>query len=179
MIGLCALPARAQDKVRHVAVELLGAQSAVGINYDSRFKGNDAWGYRVGLGFGFSRHSGFFGDSEEINGVGAPIEINYLLGRKNSKLELGLGANLGVYHIKESFNMYYAPSEQYPQGQVLKVKDTRTSFGYYIFGNVGYRYQRPKGFVFRIGLSPSFNFGDKYGIKKIVFFPYIGAGWSF
>ncbi len=44
----------AQEQVRHIAVELLGAQNAVGINYDSRFKGNSGLGYRVGIGFGWS-----------------------------------------------------------------------------------------------------------------------------
>ena len=44
---------------------------------------------------------------------------------------------------------------------------------------LGYRYQRPNGFMFRVGVSPSFNFGDKYGLKKAAFFPYIGLGWSF
>lgn len=33
--------------------------------------------------------------------------------------------------------------------------------------------------VCRVGVSPSFNFGDKYGLSKAAFFPYIGLGWSF
>lgn len=52
-------------------------------------------------------------------------------------------------------------------------------FGYFLFGNIGYRYQRTNGFMFRVGLSPSFNFGDKHGIIKSAFYPYIGLGWSF
>lgn len=43
----------------------------------------------------------------------------------------------------------------------------------------GYRYQRNSGFMFRVGVSPSFNFGDKYGLKKSAFYPYVGLGWSF
>ena len=39
--------------------------------------------------------------------------------------------------------------------------------------------QRPNGFMFRVGVSPSFNFGDKYGLNKAAFFPYIGFGWLF
>ena len=49
----------------------------------------------------------------------------------------------------------------------------------FFFGDIGYRYQRPNGFMFRVGVSPSFNFGDKYGLNKAAFFPYIGFGWSF
>ncbi len=55
-----ALNVAAQEKVRHVSVELLGAQNAVGINYDSRFKGNSGLGYRVGIGYGYGDNSGFF-----------------------------------------------------------------------------------------------------------------------
>lgn len=33
--------------------------------------------------------------------------------------------------------------------------------------------------MFRVGLSPSFNFGDKHGLSKSAFYPYIGLGWSF
>ena len=56
---------------------------------------------------------------------------------------------------------------------------SKTQFSYFFFGDIGYRYQRPYGFMFRVGVSPSFNFGDKYGLKKVAFFPYIGLGWSF
>ena len=56
---------------------------------------------------------------------------------------------------------------------------SKTQFGYFFFGDIGYRYQRPNGFMFRVGVSPSFNFGDKYGLKKAAFFPYIDLGWSF
>lgn len=40
---LMAFAAQAQEKVRSVSLEVFGAQNTVGINYDSRFKGNDGW----------------------------------------------------------------------------------------------------------------------------------------
>lgn len=46
----CCSLVLAQEKTRSLSVELLGAQNMVGINYDSRFKGNSGWGYRVGIG---------------------------------------------------------------------------------------------------------------------------------
>ena len=52
-------------------------------------------------------------------------------------------------------------------------------FAYFIFGNVGYRYQRPSGFVARVGLTPSFNFGGENGFDRPFFYPYVGLGWSF
>ena len=167
----------AQAKVRSVSAELLGAQNIVGINYDSRFKGNNGLGYRVGIGFGYADNSGLF--DQNIKGVGVPIELNYLLGKKNHKLELGLGASLGVYHVKETTWYYYQPVPPETEGHDEQYTSTSNRFGYFMFGDIGYRYQRDNGFMFRVGVSPSFNFGDKYGLKKSAFYPYIGLGWSF
>ena len=101
LFALCCFSAvMAQQKTRNLSVELLGAQNIVGINYDSRFKGNSGLGYRVGIGYGYGNTSGLF--DQKINGVGVPLELNYLLGKKNSKLELGFGASLGVYQVKET-----------------------------------------------------------------------------
>lgn len=36
----CCSLVLAQEKTRSLSVELLGAQNMVGVNYDSRFKGN-------------------------------------------------------------------------------------------------------------------------------------------
>ena len=92
------------QKTRHISVEILGAQNTVGINYDSRFKGTYGLGYRVGIGYGYGRNSGWF--DESIKGVGVPLELNYLLGKKNSKLELGFGASLGIYRVKGEVAYY-------------------------------------------------------------------------
>ena len=101
LFALCYFSAvMAQQKTRNLSVELLGAQNVVGVNYDSRFDGNSGLGYRVGIGYGYGNNSGLF--DQKINGVGVPLELNYLLGKKNSKLELGFGASLGVYQVKET-----------------------------------------------------------------------------
>lgn len=167
----------AQKRVQSLSVELLGAQNMAGINYDSRLKGNSGFGYRVGIGFGYGDNSGLF--DQDIKGAGVPIELNYLLGKKNHKLELGLGASLGIYHVKESTWYYYQPVPPETEGHDEQYTSTSNLFGYFIFGDIGYRYQRDNGFMFRVGVSPSLNFGDKYGLKKSVFYPYIGLGWSF
>ena len=102
LFALCYFSAvMAQQKTRNLSVELLGAQNIVGVNYDSRFDGNSGLGYRVGIGYGYGNNSGLF--DQKINGVGVPLELNYLLGKKNSKLELGFGASLGVYQVKETY----------------------------------------------------------------------------
>ena len=51
----------------------------------------------------------------------------------------------------------------------------RVGIGYGYGDNSGLFDQKING----VGVSPSFNFGDKYGLKKAAFFPYIGLGWSF
>ena len=167
----------AQDKVRNVSVELLGAQNMVGVNYDSRLKGNSGLGYRIGIGFGYGNNSGLF--DQNIKGVGVPVELNYLLGKKHQKLEVGFGASLGVYHTKETMWYYYEPVPPETDGHVESYPTTSNNFGYFMFGDIGYRYQRDNGLMFRAGVSPSFNFGDKYGLSKSAFYPYVGFGLSF
>lgn len=167
----------AQERVQSISVELLGAQNTVGINYDSRIKGNSGLGYRMGIGFGYGDNSDWF--DQKIKGMGVPIELNYLLGKKNHKLEVGFGASLGIYHVKETTWYYYQPVPPEAEGHDEQYTSTSNRLGYFMFGDIGYRYQRKNGFMFRIGVSPSFNFGDKYGLKKSAFYPYIGLGWSF
>ena len=184
LFALCCFSAvmAQQQKTRSLSIEVLGAQNVVGINYDSRFNGNSGFGYRVGIGYGYGNNSGLF--DQKINGVGVPLELNYLLGKKNRKLELGFGASLGVYQVRENTGYFigWYPGEENTDetvGEIDSYTSSNTQFGYFLFGNIGYRYQRPNGFMFRVGVSPSFNFGDKYGLKKAAFFPYIGLGWSF
>lgn len=167
----------AQKKVRSVSLELLGAQNLAGINYDSRFKGNSGLGYRVGIGFGYGNSSYWI--NQDIKGVGVPIELNYLLGKRHHKLEVGFGTSMGLYHVKETVWLYYQPTTPEDEGHEEKITTSDNRFGYFMFGDIGYRYQRDNGFMFRVGFSPSFNFGDKYGLHKTTFFPYIGLGWSF
>lgn len=167
----------AQKKVQSISVELLGAQNMVGVNFDSRLKGNAGLGYRVGIGFGYGNNSGLF--NQEIKGVGVPVELNCLLGKKHHKLEVGFGASLGMYHVKETAWYYYQPVPPETEGREEPYVSTSNRFGYFMFGDIGYRYQRDNGFMFRVGVSPSFNFDDKYGLMKSVIYPYIGLGWSF
>ena len=100
------------------------------------------------------------------------------MGKKKHKLEIGFGASLGVYHVKETTWYYYQPVPPETEGHDEPYTSTSNLFGYFMFGDIGYRYQRDNGFMFRVGISPSFNFGDKYGLNKSAFYPYIGFGWS-
>ena len=115
----CCSLVLAQEKTRSLSVELLGAQNVVGVNYDSRFKGNSGWGYRVGIGYGYGDNSSWI--DQKISGVGVPLELNYLLGEKKSKLEVGFGASLGVYHVKETSWFYSQPVPPETEGEPFRL----------------------------------------------------------
>lgn len=97
MMLLTVTSMMAQQKVKNISVELFGAQNTIGINYDSRLKGNSGLGYRIGIGFGYADNFNLF--DENIKGVGMPLEMNYLLGNIHNKLEIGIGTSLGFYHV--------------------------------------------------------------------------------
>lgn len=154
-----------------IYVELLGASNMVGIAYDARLKLGSSFGYRVGASYAYGSNSSIFSGSSSIRGFSVPLEVNYLLGRRKSKLEIGLGLSIGIYNEKSS----WWEVDSYTEHEL-----SETKFGYYLFANIGYRYQGHRGFMFRTGLSPSFNFNDKHGLSKTPrFYPYISFGYAF
>lgn len=146
--------------------ELLGGSNGIGISFDSRFKPAGKWGYRVGVGYAFGRsRNSFFDISTSFDGICIPLELNYLTGTRNHHFEVGGGVNVGEYWSK------------YRMGNESVSSST---WGYYYYGNIGYRYQRPKGFFFRGGISLGADFGDKHGlIGGVTLTPYLGFGLSF
>ncbi|HEY4798036.1 MAG TPA: hypothetical protein VII99_03065 [Bacteroidia bacterium] len=77
--------------------------------------------------------------------LGAQGSYNFLFGKKNHHLELGLGLNV----LLDSYNLVSAA------GQNEHFKDVYS----YFTPKVGYRYQRPKGGVFfRVTLTPEVAF---------------------
>ena len=140
---------------KNIYVEFLGSSNLIGVSFDSRFTPISPWGYRLGVSY-FQGGDSFIKASNSNRGLFFPIEVNFLTSGNKHKLELGLGSNLGIYFT------------------------SNTTFGYYFFSNIGYRYISTKGFLFRIGLSPSFSFNDKHGVTKEPFiYPYISFGYSF
>lgn len=176
-----AMAQQDESTQKSLYAELLGASNLIGVNYDSRFKPNSPWGYRVGLGYTYSKNYNMFSGSNSLKGVDVPLEANYLLGKKRSKLELGLGLNLGYY--TEKYDVWTLKKVSEEDGIPYYTteyagEDSHSTWGYYFFGNIGYRYQPSHGFQFRAGISPSFNFGGKHAVTKSIF-PYISFGYVF
>ena len=179
LVMLANLGATAQDTIttipaeRTLSLELGGAHNLVGVNFDSRFKGNHGLGYRVGIGYSYGRNDfSFFVDMKDrIHGVAVPLEINYLLGKHSSKLELGVGISLGYY--REQVDVAY------PDGSsgTSHMREVVKQFGYFTFGNIGYRLQTKRGFMFRVGWAPSINFNDKHCLQRTLSVSYISFGW--
>lgn len=140
---------------KNIYVEFLGSSNLIGVSY---FQGGDS----------------FIKASNSNRGLFFPIEVNFLTSGNKHKLELGLGSNLGIYN--EHISFIEKSKDQYETINLT----SNTTFGYYFFSNIGYRYISTKGFLFRIGLSPSFSFNDKHGVTKEPFiYPYISFGYSF
>lgn len=165
---------------RSLSLELGGVHNLVGLNYDSRFKGNHGLGYRVGIGYGYGRTDfSFFVDAKDrIHGVAVPLEINYLLGKHNSKLELGIGASLGYYREQIDLSYTYGNyGTDYGMSGTRVYREVVKQFGYFTYGNIGYRLQTRRGFQFRVGWTPSINFNDKHCLHRSLGCSYISLGW--
>ena len=168
--------------VRNISAELLGPSNMLGVHYDSRFKGNKGWGYSVGLAWAYMSSENFINDINHFNIVSFVPRLNYLIGRKNKKLELGVGANLSLVFGRyeyDSYNLVQQPDNSYKLVFDKHIKENRSFGFYYLFTNIGYRRQAPHGFMFRAGISPIFGFSESHSVKKVFVFPYLGFGKSF
>lgn len=156
---------------RSVNLELLGPYLLGGVSYDMRFSPNSPWGFRAGVGFGFSKASGLFGTSNST-AYSIPLEVNYLFGKKRGKLELGLGVNLGLYHDK-----YEVLSSLLAQNTIKGAAD---HFDAFTFANVGYRHVSKRGFQFRCGITTALGLTNNRGNGgSINFAPYVSFGKAF
>lgn len=144
---VCAFALSAQSK-KYLNVELMGAGGAVGISFDSRFKADSKFGYKVGLGYGFEYNSGvshwyftpvkayYPEDKRWNNNFSIPVNAYYLFGREKHFFEMGLG-----------FSLFYA---DYDFGSDSKI-------GYHMFGRVAYRHEsQSKRLKFSVGLDLPF-----------------------
>lgn len=161
----------AQAQTKSITLDLLGSSGLAGVSFDSRFKGNQGFGYSVGLAYAYG--SGTLG-LYTLNGIGIPLEFNYLLGQRNSHLVLGLGMTNGIYKYS-AHNIWIGYGDT--ASEVKPEIDNGTCWGYNFFGDVGYRFQRQKGFTFGAGIKPTFAIGNEKLRGKLM--PYLNLGISF
>lgn len=183
LLLLSTLSAKAQTEEtrdKSVYVEILGASNGIGINYDARFKHESPWGYRVGVGFGYAQSNWFFSLNQSTRVYSAPIEVNYLAGKKRSKFEVGLGINLGLYNDHYSVNVY-EPMPQAQSAYTIKKKSyTENNFDAFAFTNVGYRHVSRKGFQFRVGVTSGLVLTkNRNTSREFLIAPYISFGKAF
>ena len=182
LIMSMAFPLFLSAQTKAVYIEAFGASNTVGVNFDTRFKGNSGFGIRAGIGYGIGNDasSGFFwGVGQTAQGVSIPVEINWLLGKKKSHLELGFGMSNGIYRVRTKYGSGFSISDSGEYELRPGVDKLSMQWGYYLFGNIGYRFQPAKGFTFRVGLNPSFTFGNANGVLKSLFYPYLSIGYAF
>ncbi|MBS1755103.1 MAG: hypothetical protein KF741_10695 [Ferruginibacter sp.] len=99
-------------KSKFFFVELLGSGGVYSINYDFRFDKSisNKWGLRTGIEFLPIKTVNFSGDELTYRSVLFPFMLNYLVGKKNKFLELGLGA---VYVFKQRNGELLAQEHEY------------------------------------------------------------------
>lgn len=118
---------------KNIYVEFLGSSNLIGVSFDSRFTPISPWGYRLGVSY-FQGGDSFIKASNSNRGLFFPIEVNFLTSGNKHKLELGLGSNLGIYN--EHISFIEKSKDQYETINLT----SNTTFGYYFFSNIGYRY---------------------------------------
>lgn len=151
-------------------LELFGPSNLIGISYDSRFTARTAWGYRIGVSYFYGESSSMFSSSSS-HIIFCPVEVNYLIGKKKHKLEIGTGINLGM--SRENANYFDIEKDE-------MVTEVQRNFAYFFYSNIGYRFQADNGFQLRIGVNPTFSPEWEHVAKrKPAVLPYVSLGYSF
>jgi len=169
MLFAFGLIAEAQTP-RHINLELLGAYNMVGFSFDSRFSENSRFGYRVGIGYGFSISKSFFSYSRG-HYVSVPLNAYYLFGKKSHHFETGLGVFpiYGNLYSETEFEFYpdYDSHGSYNNG-----------IGYSCFGRLAYRFESAsKPLSVSAGIDVPFKTPYSFFEKAIIILPSISIGY--
>jgi hypothetical protein len=142
IFAVIQLPAQESFKRNALYVEMLGNGLVLSANYERQMSTKPGLGLHLGVGLGNAKPVFPFGAKYLIDVAG-----------QRSFFELGAGVTLadeGQWHLN-------AKSESYSAGFIP---------------SVGYRYNAPKGFMWRINYTPVFN---KYR-TELLFFG-LSIGW--
>lgn len=145
----CLPAAKEEAQMSHnIFGEIFGPSFGVGVGFDSRFRNGTPFGYRVGLSY----IDGSFENNVdwrflEFKGVCVPLEVNAIFGERKSKFEIGVGATPSILHrvyTTSHWNEDMTIDHKTTRGNKLNILGTF---------NIGYRYQRERGFFLRAGLT--------------------------
>lgn len=144
-----AEPAITGERKKSVFVELLGNGAGISGNFDTRLKPdrNDGFGLRAGAGI-----SGRY--------ITLPLGLNYIIGKKRSGLETGIGVTPVVYTGENPKDLLGDPtgSKRFDAGGFL---------------SAGYRLQSRNGFMLRANASVAYT-----GSYFVFAWPGISIGYS-
>lgn len=154
-------------------LNIVDANYGIGLNFDSRFKKNSPWGYRVGVKVAYSREIFFFlADKDYTWTYSIPFEVNYLVGKHKSCLELGLGMSLNLCNDHLMIN-----EDEQGASSHMEIKN---KFDPSALLTLGYRYTAMNGFQFRIGITGTSRLtGVRNYAKRFALLPYLGFGKAF
>jgi hypothetical protein len=138
--------------VKNAYLELLGNAGLYSFNFDMRTeKGiRDKWGFRIGFGvLKFSAKDSANIENIKLSAVGIPFGLNYLIGKKENFLELGIGAT--YFNIK--YKGQELTSTQLENYEIkLFGENLSTMIGTF---NIGFKHVPFKnGFMYKIALTP-------------------------
>lgn len=138
-----------KDKNKYVFAEIMGSSGLYSINYDFRFNktSNSKWGLRAGIEYLPLNAYNYSGDKLTYSTILFPFMVNYLIGKQNKFLELGLGA---VYVFKWRHGKLLAEEYEY----FIKNLNRRIPKSYGAI-SIGYRHNPIKGkIMWGIGITP-------------------------
>lgn len=160
--------------------ELGGPGWGLSANWDARFKTASPFGYRIGLSW-----AGRWDNTMDIHThtmyYGLTTGVNYLIGKRKSKLELGAGNHLRLISSKLAYASYLDVT-----GDISVQTKNKTQARDFLYMNIGYRHVSSHGFLFRCGLTPMVNItkgwddsNDSYSKGAVFFAPYVSFGKAF
>ena len=160
--------------------EVGGPGWGISANWDARFKNGSPWGYRIGLSWS-GRWDNTMGIHTHSMHYGLTTGVNYLIGKRKSKLELGAGNQLRLISSKLAYASYLDVTSD-----ISVQTKNKTQVRDFLYLNIGYRHVSSHGFQFRCGITPMVNItngwddsNDSYSKGAVFFAPYVSFGKAF
>jgi hypothetical protein len=145
----------------------IGGQGIIGsLNYDKLFRVKKK--VKTSFSCGLTTFGNYTANNyDEYWGI--PLSYNFLFGKRNSHLELGIGFTVFAEVYLDEYTYVTTPyplSPTYFQGHGFYTN--QVDFATYLTPKIGYRFQKPNGgFFFRVAFTPLINFANRYaGVVK-------------